>query len=310
MLNLKLNDTLEAQPLIVRLINKKSGQNNREYYHLQLSHGLQNLDGKIWNGDPAVAENITPGCIARVWAVVKDFKGTLQLHISKIERIDNPDEEIVDEITPACQFEQTHLMEEIQSIVDSVKTPELHELLTIIFNEPHIKENFYKTAAGAEIHHAYLGGLAHHTIEVAKTAIHFCSFYKAINYDIAVTAALIHDIGKTYELSNFPENKYTDKGRLLGHIAMGCEILQDAANQIEDFPLDLRLDLEHCILSHHGTMEMGSPVVPMTLEAIVLHNADKASADINGFFLAIQRDMNAGRWTDYNNTYKRFIKKN
>lgn len=309
MLNLCVNDVLEAQPLIVRHISKKTGQNNKEYYHLQLSHGVQNLDGKIWNGDPAVAQEITPGCIAKVWANVRDFKGTLQLHISRIERIDQPSQELLDEITPACEFDTAELEHQINEIIATVKTHELNLLLNNIFSSPEISSSFYKKAAGAEIHHAYLGGLAHHTIEVANIVSHFCTLYDSINRDIAVTAALLHDIGKTVELSNFPENKYTDRGRLLGHIAIGVEILNNAIAKIEGFPIKYAIALQHCILSHHGTQEMGSPVVPMTMEAIALHNADRASADLNGFFLAIQRDTSASCWTDYNNTYKRFIKK-
>jgi 3'-5' exoribonuclease len=79
--------------------------------------------------------------------------------------------------------------------------------------------------------------------------------------------------------------------------------------EIEDFPIDLKLELEHCILSHHGALDTGSPVLPMTLEAIAVHNADKSSAEINGFSLAIQRDTGTDNWTEYSNAYKRFIKK-
>lgn len=166
----------------------------------------------------------------------------------------------------------------------------------------------FKNAAGAEIHHAYLGGLAQHTLEVTKIVINFTQIFSFVNYDIAVCAALLHDIGKILELSDFPENKYTSQGRLLGHINIGVEILNSFISKIENFPNQLKLELEHCILSHHGTLEMGSPVVPMTIEAIAVHNADKASADINGFHLALERDTGTDEWTDYNNTYKRFIK--
>lgn len=309
MLNLNANDKLQKQAVIVRQISKKMSQNNKEYYHLQISHGIKNYDGKIWSSDNEIAQEISPGCIALITGVVREFKGNLQIHISKIEKVENPDQNIIEEVMPCCSSDEENLVNEINSIIDTVKTEELSSLLKAVFNNPSTRINFFKKAAGAEIHHAYIGGLAQHTIEVAKTVMHFCSMFPKINYDIAVTAALLHDIGKVIELSNFPENKYTTKGRLLGHITLGVEILNDAASKINDFPSDLKLELEHCILSHHGTLEMGSPVVAMTLEAIALHNADKASAEINGFSLAIERDSGTDVWTDYNNTYKRYIKK-
>lgn len=309
MLDIKANDTLENQPVIVRQISKKNNQNNKEYYHLQISYGIKNYDAKIWNNNPEIARDITPGCIANIWGIVRDFKGTLQVHINKIERIIDPDETIIDLVTPSCELSEAKLSKELFALIETVKDPYLNILLLSIFEDPGVKNSFLNHAAGAEIHHAYIGGLAQHTLEVAKTVIHFCSMYKDIDYDMAVTASLLHDIGKIIELSDFPENKYTDIGRLLGHISIGVKIVNEEIAKMPDFPADKKLALEHCILSHHGTLEMGSPVVPMTLEAVVLNNADKASAEINGVSLAIQRDTRIGTWTDYNNTYKRFLKK-
>ncbi|MCX7884338.1 MAG: HD domain-containing protein [Caloramator sp.] len=309
MLNLNSNDKLEGQPFIVRQICKKISQNNKEYYHLQISYGIKNYDARIWNNNEEILKEITPGCFANVWGVVKDFKGILQIHIDKITKIDSPDENLIEEITPSCTLDKLKLESEIKHIISTIKNQNLSLLLNNIFSSTQVKENFYKKAAGAEIHHAYIGGLAEHTIEVTKTVAFLCKLYSYIDYDIAVTSALLHDIGKIIELSDFPENKYTDSGRLLGHIYLGVELISKEAHKICDFPEELLLELKHCILSHHGTLEMGSPVVPMTIEAIVLHNADKMSAEINGFNLVIQRDSGTGCWTEFNSTYKRYIKK-
>lgn len=309
MLNLNTNDKLEKQPVIVRQINKKMSQNNKGYYSLQISYGIKNYDAKIWDSSDEISKDITPGCIANVWGVVRDFKGNIQIHINRIEKIDNPDEELMDSVTPSCFLDEATLSKEVNKIIDTLNDKNMKLLLMDIFNLPEIKDNFFKKAAGAEIHHAYMGGLAQHTIEVAKTVINFSNIYSYINYDLAVAGALLHDIGKTFELSNFPENKYTTVGRLLGHITLGAKLVRERASLIEGFSEDIALELEHCILSHHGSQEMGSPVAPMTIEAIAVHNADKASAEINGFHLAIERDTKNDVWTDYNNTYRRFIKK-
>lgn len=310
MLILNANDSIENQPVIVRQIVKKMGQNNKEYYHLQVSFGIKSYDAKIWNGDEEIANEINPGCFANIWGAVKDFRGNLQIHINKIEKIDNPDDELIKNIIPSCELNDILLSREIDSIIETIQNPMLKELLITVFSSPEIKDSFFKKAAGIEIHHAYIGGLAQHTIEVTKIVIALCNVFSYIDYDIAVTSALLHDIGKTLELSDFPENKYTDKGRLLGHISLGIEIIDEKISLIDNFPPELKTALEHCVLSHHGTLEMGSPVVPMTLEASAVHNADNCSAELNGFNLAIKRDTGTGSWTDYNNVYKRYLKKN
>lgn len=309
MLDLKANDVIENQPVIVRQISKKNSQNNKEYYHLQLSYSIKNYDGKIWSSNEEIVRDITPGCIAYIWGSAREFKGSIQIHIQKIERVLEPDDHLINLVTPSSELSPLKLKSDLQKLVGKVKDPYLLQLLMQIFDRQDVDHNFYQSAAGAEIHHAYIGGLAEHTIEVAKTILHYCNMFPKINPDLALTAGILHDIGKITELSSFPENKYTDTGRLLGHISIGLLILEEELKKIDGFPEALRLDLMHCILSHHGTLEMGSPVVPMTLEAVALHNADQSSAEINGFLLAIQRDARTGNWTDYNAIYKRFIKK-
>lgn len=309
MLHLSPNDRLEEQPVIVRQISRKTGQNGKEYYHLQLGIGLKSYDGKIWHNIEDISKEVTPGSFANITGTVKEFKGTIQIHIDRISRIANPSQELIDMLTPSCEQDTEKLKIELEEIISTIQEPMLKELLNQIFEISIVKNNFYKKAAGAEIHHAYLGGLAQHTLEVSKIVINLCSMYREINYDIALTAAILHDIGKVAELSNFPENKYTNRGRLLGHISLGVQMIENKASEIEGFPHDLKVDLEHCILSHHGNLENGSPVLPMTLEAIAVSNADKASSEINAFTLAIQRDTGTGEWTEYNSAYKRYIKK-
>ena len=309
MLNIKVNDRIEKAAVIVRQISKRVGQNGKEYYNLQISHGIKNYDAKIWNNNEDIAREIKPGCYAYITGIVKDFKGTLQIHIENIEKIERPDEDIIKNVTPSSELSNMNISKDINSIIETVQTAELKTLLNKVFENADIKSSFYQKAAGAEIHHAYVGGLAQHTLEVAKIVINYCSIYSFINYDMAVTAALLHDIGKTVELSNFPENKYTNMGRLLGHITLGVQIIDSYISKIENFPSNLKIELEHCILSHHGTLEMGSPVLPMTVEAAALHNADAASAELNGFNLAIQRDNSTNAFTDYSSIYKRYLKK-
>ncbi|CDF58575.1 3'-5' exoribonuclease YhaM family protein [Thermobrachium celere] len=309
MLSLYPNEKIENQPVVVRKIDKKVGQNDKGYYHLQISYGIKSYDAKIWNDSPEIGDKINPGCLAYITGVAKDFKGTIQIHINKIEKIENPSQDLINKVIPSCYLNSDEMEKSLFEIINTINNIHIKQLLNNIFTNDTIKNAFFKKAAGAEIHHAYVGGLAQHTLEVARIVINFTQVFPYVNYDIAVASALLHDIGKIAELSDFPENKYTTRGKLIGHINIGVEILNSFISKIPDFPNQIKYEIEHCILSHHGTLEMGSPVLPMTIEAIAVHNADKSSAEINAFHLAIERDTGTDAWTDYNPTYKRAIKK-
>lgn len=307
LLSINANSKLSDIAFIVRKISKKKGQNEREYYSLRISRGIKTYDGKIWSCDEKYL-SINPGDIVKVSGNAKTFKGSIQIHIDDINVIEES-EELIGELMPFCHKSENKLREEIETIIETIKNKNIIRLLENIYNIPEVKENFYKKSAGVEIHHAYVRGLAQHSLEVAQNVITYCNMGYSINYDIAVATALIHDIGKIYELSNFPENAYTDEGKLLGHISIGANLVKKCIDEIEGFPKSMELDILHVILSHHGNKEMGSPVVPMTIEAIAVHNADKASAEINSFHLTIQRDNTLNNWTEYNTIYKRSIKK-
>ncbi|KRQ85894.1 3'-5' exoribonuclease YhaM [Caloramator mitchellensis] len=308
-MQISVNQKFENVAVVVRAISKKVDQNNKGYYHLQVGIGLKSYDAKIWSDDEKINNEIIPGCIAYISGIARDFKGTTQLHINTIERIFNPSQDLINSILPTGFANENDMVNEINRLIDTIQNPYIKSLLQNIFEHQEVKKHFYKKAAGAEIHHAYIGGLAQHTIEVAKIVKGYCEIFSYIKYDVAMASALLHDIGKIFELSSFPENKYTTRGRMLGHITLGYEFVSKLISEIKDFPTDIKLDIQHCILSHHGMLEMASPVVPMTIEAIAVHNADKASSEINGFNLAIQRDTGTDLWTEYSPAYKRYIKK-
>ncbi|MEF9934151.1 3'-5' exoribonuclease YhaM family protein [Clostridium sp.] len=308
MSDITINSKIENKAFMVREIQKKVGQNTKEYYSLSITRGLRTYDAKIWSDDERYSV-IKSGDIVEVTGQVKDFKGNIQIHIGSIKVVKEPASEILSQLTPCCAISEEKLQEELNEIVSSIEEPFILKLIDKMFSIEEIKDGYFKRSAGAEIHHAYVRGLAEHSIEVAKNTIAFCNSRYNIKRDLAVFMALFHDIGKIYELSDFPENKYTDMGKLFGHISMGAHIVQRAISTIEGFPRDMEIDIVHGILAHHGHKDMGSPVVPMTIEAIAVHNADKASAEINAFYLAVQRDNTDSNWTEYNNIYKRSIKK-
>jgi 3'-5' exoribonuclease len=154
--------------------------------------------------------------------------------------------------------------------------------------------------AARRVHHAYLGGLLEHLVDVLTLCDTVISLYPGLNADLLRAGALLHDVGKLREYDWSRDIEYTDEGRLIGHIVIGVELVSDAIQHIPDFPEDLRLRVRHMLVSQHGRHEWGSPIRPQTLEAIALHHVENLSAQVNRFhsLLAARREPGAA-WTMY-----------
>ena len=235
------------------------------------------------------------------------FNGSLQLNCRRIRKAkegeyDQKDYFPVSEKDPAVMFK------ELDGFIQKVKEPHLHELLLSFFGDKEFVKNFCQHSAAKSVHHGFIGGLLEHTLSVTKICDFFCTLYPMINRDLLLTAAMFHDIGKVNELSDFPENDYTDDGQLLGHIVMGVEMIGSHIREIPGFPPVLASELKHCILAHHGEFEYGSPKKPAIIEAAALNFADNADAK-----LEIMKEQLAsatpGEWIGFNRLMDSNIKK-
>ncbi len=154
-----------------------------------------------------------------------------------------------------------------------------------------------------------MGGLLEHTLSVTEICNFAAPRYKYVNRDILIASAMLHDVGKLMELSEFPENNYTDDGELLGHLIIGSEMITEAAAKIDGFPKELESLLKHCMISHHGEYEYGSPKLPKTIEAYILHCADNLDAKSKVFEEMIDNNSNQGNWAGYHKMLQRNIRK-
>ena len=161
-------------------------------------------------------------------------------------------------------------------------------------------------SAAKSVHHGFVGGLLEHTLSVVKMCDYFSKQYPALNRDLLLTAAMFHDIGKTKELSAFPENDYTDEGQLLGHIIIGVQMLEERIAAMPGFPKKLEHELIHCILAHHGELEYGSPKKPALIEALALNLADNADAKLETMTEILKGAGDNMGWLGYN----RFMESN
>lgn len=198
---------------------------------------------------------------------------------------------------------------ELLNIIDSIQNTYLKDLLRKFFVEDKaFAARFKKASAAKSVHHGFIGGLLEHTLGVTKLCEYYCTAYPVLNRDLLLAAAICHDIGKTKEISAFPANDYTDEGQFLGHIVMGSEMIGQKAREIPGFPSVLEMELKHCILSHHGEYEYGSPKKPALIEALALNYADDTDAKLETFTEILNASQETG-WLGYNRLFESNLKR-
>lgn len=273
----------------------KSG---KSYYSLLLQDKTGSIDAKIWELNNGIGHFDSMNYV-RVDGQITTFNNALQLNVKKI-RIADEGEYAPDDYMPCTKKDVDEMFSDLLKLVDSLEHPYYKTLLKSFFvDDKETAAEFKRHSAAKTIHHGYIGGLLEHSLAVARMCDYYTTYYKRLNRDLLITAALLHDIGKIYELSGFPENDYTDAGQLLGHIVMGTMMIRDRIKDIPDFPAKAANELEHCILAHHGELEYGSPKKPALLEALALSFADNTDAKIQTFMEALDAKDESG-WLGYN----------
>ncbi len=257
----------------VQTLKAKTG---KSYMSLQLQDKTGLLDGKIWELTNGIAHFEAMDYI-KVDGQVTVFQGTPQLSIRRVRKADEG-EYSVDDYMPCTDKDIKTMLEELNGYIRTIGNPYLKQLAEEFFGNRSFLELFQKHSAAKSVHHAFVGGLLEHTVSVTATCDYLAGRYPVLNRDLLITAAMFHDIGKLKELSEFPENEYTDEGNLLGHIYMGTEMIGRKIEGIPGFPKLLAAELKHCILAHHGELEFGSPKKPAICEALALSMADNLDA--------------------------------
>ena len=282
-------------------------KNGKEYGNLVLQDKTGTVDAKLWDlGSPGVG-NFEALDYVYIDADVTMFMGAKQLNVKRIRKADEG-EYIPADYLPVSLKDVKQMYSELLAFIASVKNPYLKQLLDSYFQDPEFAKAFQFHSAAKSVHHGFVGGLLEHTLSVTKMCDYFAAAYPMLNRDLLLTAAIFHDIGKTKELSVFPENDYTDDGQLLGHIIIGTEMVSERMRTIEGFPPKLATELKHCILAHHGELEYGSPKKPALAEAMALNLADNADAKMQTL-KEIFKDKKAGEWLGYNRLFESNLRK-
>lgn len=294
---LREGDTVSSIYLC-KVKNEAQTKAGKNYYSLLLQDSTGILDGKIWDLNNGIGHFETMDYI-HVDGQVVCFQGGLQLNIKRVRKAQEG-EYVVEDYMPCSKYDRTEMYRQLLKLIASVEDANYKELLEYFFKDPEFSVKFRDHSAAKSVHHGFIGGLLQHTIAVAKLCDFYAAQYSMLNRDLLVTAALFHDIGKVDELSDFPENDYTDEGQLVGHIVMGAIMLDRAICKLESFPAKKANELKHCILAHHGKLEFGSPKKPALMEALALSYADDTDAKMETMTELLENNMEHNDWLGYN----------
>ena len=277
-------------------------KNGKSYDNLILQDKTGVMDAKIWDPNSAGIAEFDALDYIEVYGEITSFNGILQVNVKRVRKVFEG-EYIPSDYLPMTKKDIEEMFKELKSYMSSLQNVYLKKLLHAFFveDEEFVKKFKYSSAAKA-VHHGFVGGLLEHTLSVTKMCDYYTSVYPILNRDLLLAAAICHDIGKTKELSCFPENDYTDEGQFLGHIVMGTEMVGEKIRKIDGFPKVLENELKHCIISHHGEFEFGSPKKPAIVEAIALNFADNTDAKIQSF-TELMENRNESGWTGFNRLF-------
>lgn len=280
----------------------------KSYYSMLLQDKTGTLDAKVWDLNNGI-EHFESLDFIKVDGLITSFQGALQVNVRRVRRTQEQEYDIRDYL-PTSRFDIEEMMKELVEIIQTIKNPYLKTLLDSFFvRDKEFIKSFKAHSAAKSVHHGFVGGLLEHTLSVTKLCDFYCKRYPILNRDLLLTAAMCHDIGKTTELSLFPENDYTDEGQLIGHIVKGTEMIHDRIRDIPNFPQVLANELKHCILAHHGELEYGSPKKPALVEALALNLADNTDAKMETMTEFFAGAMDESEWLGYNRLFESNIRR-
>lgn len=279
----------------------------KTYYSLVLQDKTGIIDTKIWELTRGI-ENFEQMDYIRIEGNVTSFQGNLQLNVRRLRRA-SKGEYIPQDYIPCTSKDIDVMFKELTGYINRIQNIYLRQLLVAFFGNKEFAQRFKEHSAAKRVHHGFFGGLLEHTLGVVKLCDFYCTQYPILNRDLLITAAICHDIGKLSELSQFPENDYTDEGQLIGHIVKGVMMVEEKIRMIPNFPEKLGNELKHCILAHHGELEYGSPKKPALIEALALNFADNTDAKIETFIEALEEEKRQeGEWRGYNKLFESNIR--
>ncbi len=290
--SLRAGVDLLNEPFLLQDLLRRVAKDGRPYILATLRDRTGQVGGIYWDVPDYVDGWIRPGLVTLVTGRVNLYKDALQVAITDL----NPSGPVdMGEFLPSSKRPRGEMLAELREHIESLAEPWQTFVAYLLLEEP-LTTRFANAPAARGMHHAYVSGLMEHTLSMARLARFLASFYPYVNYNLLLAGALFHDMGKAEEYSVEDGFAYSDDGRLVGHITRAVVMVEKAAAEL-GFPEEDLRQLVHLIASHHGTNEWGSPIVPKTLEAVLLHQIDLMDSRVQGFLDHVANDTARGTWT-------------
>ncbi len=281
---------------MVKYLSVMESRDGKNYLNVILADQSGDLEARKWNGAKLVAEKISRGDFVKVSGKVNNFQNRLQIIIAEIELFEGDVDRA--DFVPKAATAPDKMFEELLALVGELNDVYIKDLLESVLFEPELQRRLKIWYAGKSIHHCYESGLLEHILSCAQLAFSLSEHYK-VNRNYVVAGAVLHDLCKIYELTEGPLVEYTEEGKLVGHLVKALELLDHHCGKIKGFPYQTKIHLKHILLSHHGEYEFGSPKVPQTSEAFLVHLIDLMDSKMNSLEIIKKNDNSTGRWSGY-----------
>ena len=290
---------------VVAVKQVKSKKSGELYLSLVLADRSGQLQANMWDNVNDAISAFDQDDFVKVKGIVHKYNGRWQLTVHKMRKLSDSEIDYSDYV-PKTSKDVEQLWQTLCAYIESLENTWLKALLNEFLTDPSIVSS-YKTAPAAKtLHHAFVGGLLDHVVSLFNVCDLAVRNYPQVNRDLLLTGAFLHDIGKLHELAYQRSIAYTTKGQLLGHMIIELEMLHEKIARVPGFPDELKLLLEHMIISHHGQYEFGSPKLPMFPEALMLHYLDDLDSKMESMRAQFEREADLENpWTGYNSSLAR-----
>lgn len=290
---LKAGDDLLNEPYLLQEVSRRETKDGRPYLLGSFRDSSGVMGGVFWGVPPDVEKWVRPGLAVLVTGRVNNYRNALQITATDLNPMVNPDMNL---FLPAGQRPAAEMIQELRETIADLAEP-WGSLVALILLDPEFLDDFAKAPAARVMHHAYTGGLLDHTLSMVAIGKQMIEMYPYVNKDLLISGILLHDMGKALEYKFETGFDFSEDGRLVGHIVRATIMVETRAREQGKIDEEDLRHLVHLIASHHGQLEWGSPVVPKTLEAVLLHQIDLLDSRVQGFLDHAQNDLGDGRWT-------------
>ena len=283
------------------LAHKKDGNS---YLNLVLSDRTGSIKAVVWDNVDQIASQTESGQIVVAKGHVGTYRGNLQMVVNEMSSVPTTEISPAD-FLPVTERDIDQMFDRLRKLSETLQKTYLKDLFRAFWSDEAFVSQFKQAPAAKKMHHAYIGGLLEHTLSMVVLADKICEHYSGIDRDLLISGVLLHDIGKMREYTWDVAIDYSDEGRLVNHIVIGIQILDDKIKNIPAFPEKTAMLLKHMVISHHGSRELGSPEPPKTIEAVMLNCIDEMDSRVQAIREFMAKEDPGEMWTSYHRLLER-----